>query len=113
MARKVYIMAFRRERLKAAREKMGFSQAELCKRCGLSAKQIWRYEREDHDPSIDVLPRIAKELGVSTDWLLGLTDTPTAIIPDIPPRVRHIAERLSKLPESTVDLLLRLAEGKE
>lgn len=66
---------FRGERLKAIREMRGFSQGELEERLSLGNTQIYRYKTSKADPSSDVLVRLATELEVTVDYLLGLVDT--------------------------------------
>lgn len=67
---------FRGDRLKQIRENRGLTQDDLNTRLGFGAAQIYRYETGKADPSPDVLARIAVELEVTTDWLLGLVATP-------------------------------------
>lgn len=64
------------DRLREEREKAGISQRELARRCGLSPTQVYRYEIGDNEPSAVVLGNMARELGVTTDYLLGLSDSP-------------------------------------
>ncbi len=59
-------------RLREAREAAGLSQPELARRVGTSQSQIWSWEAEAKMPRLDSLALLATELGVSTDWLLGL-----------------------------------------
>lgn len=72
-----WMVTMRIERLIAARVSRGFTQTDLAERVGISLKQMWRYENEVSIPAADVLKRIAQELEVSADYLLGLTDNPT------------------------------------
>src|SRR4051794_10116870 len=67
-------------RLAAAREKFGISQRELARRCGLNQLQIYRYEHGLSDPSATIVLTIARILGVSADYLLGLTDEARGIV---------------------------------
>jgi transcriptional regulator with XRE-family HTH domain len=62
-------------RLKKIREKRGWSQTELARRADVHPRQIWRYEQDEAEPTATYLARIASELGVSADYLLGLIDT--------------------------------------
>jgi transcriptional regulator with XRE-family HTH domain len=48
----------------------------LAERLDLGIRQIHRYERGLSDPAGDVVARIARELNVTTDYLLGLSDDP-------------------------------------
>lgn len=67
---------FRGDRLKLIRENRGLTQDDLNSRLGFGQAQIYRYETGKADPSPDVLVRIAVELEVTTDWLLGLVSMP-------------------------------------
>lgn len=67
----------RGERLKQRREELGLSQADLGMRLKLEGNAIYRYEKSQSDPASELLGRMAKELGVSSDWLLGLVDEKT------------------------------------
>jgi transcriptional regulator with XRE-family HTH domain len=64
------------DRLKAWREKRGWSQRELARLCGLGIAQVSKYENGHTDPSASVLKTISSQLGVSADYLLGLSDSP-------------------------------------
>jgi len=66
---------FRGDRLKEVRELRNLSQRELASRCQIGDKQIWRYENGESNPTADHITAIAKELDISADYLLGLTDT--------------------------------------
>jgi len=67
---------FRGERLRQVREERNLSQDDLAQRAQLGEAQMHRYETGKADPSSEVLVRLAKELEVTTDFLLGLTDVP-------------------------------------
>lgn len=64
----------RGDRLKAARERLEFSQEEAAHEIGIKQQNYGRYENEQVDPSTDMLVKIATGLKVSTDYLLGLSD---------------------------------------
>lgn len=63
-------------RLKEWREKRGWSQRELARLCGIGVAQVSKYENGLSDPSASVLKSISSQLGISADYLLGLTDSP-------------------------------------
>ena len=63
-------------KLKRARGQRGFTQDELARRCGISKMQLFRYEKGESDPASAVIAALAHELGVSSDYLLDLTDDP-------------------------------------
>lgn len=56
------------------RKELGWTQAELANRLNISQQAISKYEKEERDPDIDVLIRIAKLFNVSSDYLLGITN---------------------------------------
>lgn len=70
----------RGDRLARIRELRQLSQADLAEMVGLGMQQIYRYENGKTQPDGDVVARIAQALEVSTDFLLGLTDSPTPYI---------------------------------
>ncbi len=62
------------KRIKSKREKLSITQKEFAERVGVSPAAINQFEKGEKKPSPDVLTRIAKELGVSTDYLLGASE---------------------------------------
>jgi transcriptional regulator with XRE-family HTH domain len=62
------------ERILSLRKKNKWSQDELAKRIGTSAPIVGRYERNEIKPSIEVAKKLADELGVTIDYLIGGTD---------------------------------------
>lgn len=75
-------MTFRIDRLREARERLGISQRELARRCGMSDVQIGRYEKGLIDPTSTSLKQMAQTLNLSSDYLLGLTDDPRGHLGD-------------------------------
>jgi len=59
------------QRIREARQRKGWTQAELGWRSGLRESVICGYERGYHTPSLRHISRIADALGVSVDYLLG------------------------------------------
>lgn len=64
-------------RLKLARTKAGHTQESLAELMETNGRQIWRWENGENEPSGQIVARLAQELNVTTDYLLGLTDDPT------------------------------------
>lgn len=62
------------ERIREGREKANLSQKALAEKIGVSGAAINQYEHGKKKPSSMVLARLAEELGVSTDFLLGASD---------------------------------------
>jgi transcriptional regulator with XRE-family HTH domain len=65
------IQADRLEKLMAEKK---LTQDSLGPQVGLSQSMISCLRRGIHAPSVESLARLARFFGVSTDWLLGLTD---------------------------------------
>ena len=62
------------KRLKELREERNLTQAELGKLLGKSHNNISQFERGIRTPNMLTLIDIAAFFGVSTDYLLGITD---------------------------------------
>src|SRR5258708_9248279 len=88
--------AFLGERLRQAREGRGLSQAELSRRIGTGINQVTRYENGQAEPSSTLLKRLAHSLDVTSDYLLGLADTPAQppSSTDLAPHERQVLEAL-------------------
>lgn len=68
----------RKDRLQAIRVKRGYTQETLAEALGIEKKQVSRWETGSTIPGSEKLGEIAQILGVSADYLLGLTDNPVA-----------------------------------
>jgi len=64
------------ERLQEAMDSRGISQYELAKLADIAQSTLSMYLSRKRMPAGDVLQRISPILGVSTDFLLGLVDSP-------------------------------------
>ena len=60
------------ERLAKFRQTAGFSQRDLAAEIGISQRMIAYYEKETQHPPTQLLPVLAKALGLSADQLIGL-----------------------------------------
>lgn len=98
---------FRGERLRQERERLGLSQHELARRIGTGPNQVSRYETGESEPSTVQLAYLARELSVTTDYLLGLTDGRDfeVLESDLPP---HEREFLTALRQGNAKTILRL-----
>jgi len=63
------------ERIDMLRQEKGLSLNALEKQSGLSRQTIEKWQNRCN-PSVDSVAKIAKYFGVSTDYLIGLTDNP-------------------------------------
>ncbi len=64
-----------KQRISAEREKMGWTQAQLAKKAGITPAAVCQIEKGDRTPTIPVLYRIAQVLRVSLDYLAGQKDS--------------------------------------
>lgn len=80
-------------RLKQARNLKGISQSGAAKYFGITKVGYQNYEAGRRNPSIEMLPRLAKFFCVSSDYLLGLSDEPQ--LPD--KETLRIAREIQKL----------------
>lgn len=64
-------------RLKILREEKNLNQIELGKIIGVSGQALGMYENEKRDMSTDTVIKLANYFDVSTDYLLGKSDTRT------------------------------------
>ena len=67
-------------RLKGLRLSKNLTQKQLAGRLGIGNASISGYEMGTIYPSVDVLVQIAKYFDTSTDYLLGLSDTPNVAL---------------------------------
>ena len=58
------------ERIGALRRARSMSQAELARKLGISASAMGMYEQGRREPSVQIIVGLARELEVSTDFLL-------------------------------------------
>lgn len=80
------------EKIKAAREKAGLTQAQLAEKVGTTAQNISQYERGIRNPKYNTLEKIAHSLGVNVDsFHKNLYDLSA---PDDPRRTIHIRSKL-------------------
>lgn len=63
------------ERIKSLRLSTGMNQVEFGKRIGVTKQCVCNWENNNIQPSIDMVIRIARVFSVTSDYLLGLTDT--------------------------------------
>ena len=71
MAKELFPLA---GKIKQLREKSEMTQAELARELGLTRSSINAWEMGLSVPSTPFIVELAKLFGVSTDYLLGLTD---------------------------------------
>jgi len=75
------------QRIKEKRQTLKITQQELAQSVGMTPQHISAIEQDKWAPSVTLLPKLAEELGVTTDYLLSgkeslVTDTVPAIKAD-------------------------------
>jgi transcriptional regulator with XRE-family HTH domain len=95
--------------LRAAREKVGLTQAQLAETIGVTNETISRVERGAYEPAFSTMVALAQALNFRIDSmaagvLAGEVSVSTS------PLVRRLAERASQLEPEAIQVLIRLAE---
>lgn len=75
------------QRINKLRTAKGWSQVELAKRLRVAKQTVSNWENDNIQPSIEMLVRLSKIFGVTTDYLLGLEDVPRLSIEGLPASV--------------------------
>ena len=74
------------------RTALGWSQVQLATRVGAAKQTVSNWENDNIQPSIEMLVRLSKIFGVTTDYLLGLEDVPRLDVEGLPSNVvAHLA----------------------
>lgn len=64
-------------RLRKIRLSLSLQQEQVAKQIGVTKSAISTYENNARQPSLEMLVRLARLYNVSTDYLLGISDTVT------------------------------------
>jgi len=62
------------KKLSECRKAKGLSQSELARKINTHYSIIGKYERDEVKPTIDVVKRLAQELGTTVGYLIGETE---------------------------------------
>lgn len=72
------------QRINELRIAFGWSQVHLAEKLNITKQTVSNWENENIQPSIEMLIRLSKLFHVSTDYLLGLDNTPHINTADLP-----------------------------
>ena len=89
-------------RIARARKAKGMTQEELANILGVSSQAVSKWENDASCPDISLLPRLAKELGLTTDELLTGKSNEVKMVP---------SSQRKSLDELTMRILVNSAEG--
>jgi len=64
------------KRLLELRESHGYSREKLAELIKIGSTQIYRYEKGDSDATAEIVARLAQTFGVTSDYLIGISDNP-------------------------------------
>lgn len=89
-------------RISKYRKAKGLTQEELANRMGVSSQAVSKWENDASCPDISLLPRLCRELGVSTDELLTGSRNEVRLLPP---------EKRKRLDELTLRIYVNSADG--
>jgi len=95
--------------LAALRQRAGLTQAELGHLVGEKQQIIAFWEQSDKPPRSDVLPKLAKALGVRVEVLLSAGAAPAALLPrrgGPVGKVQKLFDEVSRLPRRQQDKIV-------
>ena len=75
------------QRICERRTALGWSQIQLAKRLGAAKQTVSNWDNDNIQPSIEMLARLARIFGVTTDYLLGLEEIPRLDVEGLPQEV--------------------------
>ena len=82
------------EKLQSLRKKAGLSQEQLAEQMNVTRQAISKWETGEATPELSTLVALAREFGVSTDWLLSEEEMPrTEEAPPEPPKTETPARK--------------------
>lgn len=74
MSKELFSLA---DRIRSLRESTGLTQAEIARRLGISRSGVNAWEMGLSVPSTQYIVELARNFGVSTDYILGMKETST------------------------------------
>lgn len=75
-------MSILARRIAEQRKKKKLSQTKFAEKFGVGRSTIAMWETGDREPDLDTIQKLANFFGVTTDYLLGLSDDPDPISKD-------------------------------
>ncbi|MEK7196027.1 MAG: RstR family transcriptional repressor [Nitrospirota bacterium] len=93
------------------RKEKGLTQEDLVKRSGVAISQIRRYEADNSSPTLDVVTRLAKALGVSIDEMVFDKATGIAASKIMDRELLEQFEMVSALDEDEREAVKKILEG--
>lgn len=93
------------EKIIYCRKKAGLSQLDLADKLGVSRQSVSKWETGESNPDVTKIPLLAKEFGISADWLLSedepeepqTADTPQTAPTPYPDWIEQLPSHLGKM----------------
>ena len=98
-------------RLAALRKRKGLTQVQFAEQLGVSQRMITYYENEARRPPTQLLPEIARVLGVAIDELLNGSEVEIVEAPKLNKRLLRRFEKLQELPIADQKAVLRMIDS--
>lgn len=98
-------------RLLALRKEKHLTQQLLAIDLGIDQSSISSYETGKYLPTVEVLAKYAEYFGVSTDYLLGLTDVKTPVRAALDDQTAYASSLFASLPGSSRERALGYLES--
>jgi transcriptional regulator with XRE-family HTH domain len=96
-------------RVRDLRTEQGLTQVQFAELLGISQQLVALYERGQHRMPMDLLPEVARLLGVSVEEVLGLSPQSARRGPT--PKLQQQLERISRLPRAKQRLVMEMLDG--
>ncbi len=90
--------------------RLGISNAEAARRCGLDERRYGHYVSGRREPDLATLVRIATTLGTTPNWLLGVS-ADDGLVTRRSGHTDRLTFAAQSLPEKELGLLVTLAEA--
>lgn len=102
-----------RERLIKARQFIGCNRKQFAEELGIPYRTVTNYENGSREPGSEYISKVADACGCTTDWLLGLSDSPRETAAqsakhDI--RMQTLLNACAGLNDSAIEKLVAYAE---
>ena len=110
VSKEVSSMSFGKN-LSRFRKEKGLTQEDLVKKSGVAISQIRRYEADNSSPTLDVVTRLAKALGVSIDEMVFDKATGIAASKIMDRELLEQFEMVSALDEDEREAVKKILEG--
>ena len=94
-------------RVKALMKEQGITQRELARRSGLTEASVCKYLSGSRTPQAEAVVLLAKALGTTSDYLLGIKRDEGSIYHDLEKQILENKENLS--PEERMSLIMLLS----